>query len=164
VRLDPRLVLAHNAKMAGGSAPTERPRVRRFAGRVSQKKRERLAALVAVAGGTTCVIPVRTVSESNQSLGGWHAKIARWKQQRDLTEMYVKRLDLPPLPVVVTMTRIGKRMLDDDNLSGSLKRVRDSIASVYGVDDGSPLCRWVCEQEIGKEYGVKVSLAAKGAT
>ena len=68
--------------------------------------------------------------------------------------------DLPPLPVVVTITRIGPRRLDNDNLESACKYVRDEIARAYGVDDGSPLYNWQCEQRIG-DYAVEVEITSK---
>ncbi len=62
------------------------------------------------------------------------------------------------MPIVVTLTRIGKRRLDDDNLAASFKYVRDQIAHMIGTDDGSPLYTWVYKQQIGKVYGVEVEI------
>ena len=45
------------------------------------------------------------------------------------------RLGTPWLPCVVTLTRISARGLDDDNLQGAFKAVRDSVADALGVDD-----------------------------
>jgi hypothetical protein len=44
----------------------------------------------------------------------------------------------PALPCVVTLTRFSPspKPLDDDNLEGSLKYVRDTVAKWLGVDDG----------------------------
>ena len=42
----------------------------------------------------------------------------------------------PPVPCVVTLTRFApSNGLDDDNLAGSLKGVRDAVAEWLGVDD-----------------------------
>lgn len=59
------------------------------------------------------------------------------------------------IPVEVIIDRHGPRMLDDDNLSGSAKAVRDQIATFFGVDDGpkGPI-RWRYEQTKSKTYGV----------
>ena len=54
---------------------------------------------------------------------------------------------LPRLPVVVTITRVGHRTLDTDNLAISAKAVRDAIALLYGVVDGDPLYTWEYAQE-----------------
>lgn len=42
----------------------------------------------------------------------------------------------PALPCVVTLTRLAPSSgLDDDNLAGALKSVRDAVAAWLGVDD-----------------------------
>lgn len=46
-----------------------------------------------------------------------------------------QRLGKPWLPCTVTLTRISARGLDDDNLQGAFKAVRDSVASALCVDD-----------------------------
>ena len=42
------------------------------------------------------------------------------------------------LPAVVTLTRYSAGTLDDDNLRGALKAVRDGIADALGVPDNDP--------------------------
>ena len=44
------------------------------------------------------------------------------------------------------MTVHGRRRLDDDNLAGALKPLRDAIAASAGLDDGDPRIRWQCGQ------------------
>ncbi len=50
--------------------------------------------------------------------------------------------------------------MDDDNLQGACKYVRDEIASLIGVDDGSASYTWVYRQKIG-EYGVIVEVVSR---
>ena len=50
--------------------------------------------------------------------------------------------------IVVTLTRVGARRLDDDNLAAAFKHVRDGIAEWCGLDDGSPRWEWRYEQAI----------------
>ena len=61
---------------------------------------------------------------------------------------------------MVTITRIGPRKLDDDNLSGACKYVRDEIARMVGVDDGSDRYTWVYKQRTGA-YGVDVEIESR---
>lgn len=65
-------------------------------------------------------------------------------------------------PTTCTMVRVAPRMLDDDNLAGAFKAVRDEIASFFGVDDGpkGPIA-WRYEQRKGapKQYAVCIRLA-----
>lgn len=60
--------------------------------------------------------------------------------------------------VKVTLTRLGPRTLDSDNLASAGKYVRDTIALIAGVDDGSPLWQWVYEQEQCPRYGVRIQI------
>ena len=71
---------------------------------------------------------------------------------------------IPTVPLLVTITRVGPRRLDDDNLAAACKYVRDQIAAVIGIDDGSPLYTWRYEQRVGgrKEYGVDVEIVTHG--
>lgn len=76
--------------------------------------------------------------------------MARLKRnQREVTILFMRGLEIPQPPLVVTITRHGKRKLDDDNLASACKYVRDAIADVIGIDDGSPLYTWVYRQMIG---------------
>jgi hypothetical protein len=56
---------------------------------------------------------------------------------------------------VVTLTRIGPRKLDSDNVQGALKAIRDEVAAQLGIDDGDPRITWKYEQAKG-EYAVRV--------
>ena len=84
------------------------------------------------------VVPVKTVSESNHR-EHWRSRADRAKAQRsgalERALSAVGGLELS-LPVVVRLTRYGVKTLDDDNLAGALKGVRDGIAEWLGVDDG----------------------------
>jgi hypothetical protein len=60
-------------------------------------------------------------------------------------------------PVVVTITRIGPRKLDDDNLAGSGKHVRDAVASCFDRDDADTFFAWQYEQQKG-DYGVRIRI------
>ena len=52
-------------------------------------------------------------------------------------------------PITITLCRVSARKLDDDNLAGAFKAVRDGVADWLGISDGSPLLRWVYEQRKG---------------
>ena len=64
------------------------------------------------------------------------------------------------MPLLVTITRIGPRRLDSDNLQSAAKFVRDQIAATVGVDDGSNMYTWQYEQRIGK-YGVDIEITTR---
>src|SRR5450631_3075163 len=62
-------------------------------------------------------------------------------------------------PFLVTLTRVGPRRVDSDNVVSSAKHVRDQIAHCLGIDDGDPRIEFVYAQEIGP-YAVKVKVSA----
>lgn len=103
----------------------------------------------------TCHLPIKTVSEANRR-DHWAVKAKRAKSQRHTAAMLVPRFSLP---CVVTIVRIGPKELDDDNLSGSCKAVRDGIADRLGVQDNDPRVVWKYGQKRG-EYGVEITLEA----
>ena len=115
-------------------------------------------------------VPIRTVSALNMR-EHWALKARRVKRERRETACYCLanmkalahyigaaeagvRLD-------VTLTRVAPSSgLDDDNLRGALKGVRDEIADALGVDDRDPVVAWRYGQRRGKakEWGVEVTV------
>lgn len=66
--------------------------------------------------------------------------------------------------LLVTLCRIGKRLLDDDNLAGGFKAVRDEIAAQLGRDDGPASgITWKYTQIKGSAYGVHITIEAENA-
>jgi hypothetical protein len=66
-------------------------------------------------------------------------------------------------PVLVTLTRIGPKKLDKDNLARSFKAVQDQVAASLGVDDGDEKkIDWEYEQiPVGKRhYQVKIDITS----
>lgn len=106
-------------------------------------------------------IPVKLVSEANLR-SHWRAKANRAKFQRGQAYMagYCAHLGEPKRPVVITLTRIGPRKWDSDNLAISAKAVRDGIADALGIDDGDERLEWRYAQRKGrpKEYAVEVEI------
>lgn len=106
--------------------------------------------------------PLRVVSEANQR-EHWAAKHRRKKAQQAETAVEWKRAAGKcqiALPCVIRLTRIGARALDSDNLAGAFKHVRDQIAKLIGVDDGSELLSFEYRQIArGKrDYAVRVEV------
>ncbi|WP_230682079.1 hypothetical protein, partial [Streptococcus pneumoniae] len=60
--------------------------------------------------------------------------------------------------VVVRITRVGPRRLDDDNLARAAKALRDGVADWLGCDDGDPRVSWHYAQAIAREYRVVVTV------
>ncbi|AFN39088.1 hypothetical protein G167_gp66 [Burkholderia phage BcepMigl] len=90
----------------------------------------------------------------------WAARSRRVKKERDLAATVVPRF---ALPCEVTLVRISPGELDDDNLRGALKGVRDGIADRLGVDDRDPRVTWVYGQERDKGYAVRVEFRPTAA-
>lgn len=104
-------------------------------------------------------IPIKLPSLANLR---WHwRKIAELKKsQREATVLAMRDLVLPPPPLVVTLTRLGRGKLDDDNLAGACKYVRDAIAAKVGIDDGSDRYTWIYLQVKG-DYRVDVEIVTR---
>lgn len=109
-------------------------------------------------------IPIRTVSGMN-AREHWRVRAKRVKAEREATHYAIRQSanGMPMLPLKVSMTRIGpSNGLDDDNLSSSLKAVRDQIAHWLGVNDRkSDLVQYICDQERGKAWLVRVVIEKK---
>lgn len=104
-------------------------------------------------------IPIRTVSGLNVR-EHWRARSRRVKAERDATAWLLRPVTKPALPCVVMLTRIAPSGgLDDDNLPGALKGVRDQIAAWIGVDDRKrEIVRYRYAQRRGK-WAVAVEFA-----
>jgi len=50
--------------------------------------------------------------------------------------------------IVVCIVRFGRRILDDDNLAGGNKPLRDCIAERLGIDDGDERVEWEYRQVV----------------
>lgn len=117
-------------------------------------------------------IPLRLPSLANQRLH-WAVKAKQTKAQRDALQ-WAWRAEIVRMrargdrtvthfPCVVTLTRVGPRELDDDNIRPAFKAIRDEIAAQLGFDDSrrSPI-RWEYRQvKRGKDYAVLVEINAE---
>jgi hypothetical protein len=107
------------------------------------------------------ILPIRTVSESN-GREHWAKKAKRVKCHRTAAHLAVFATAARgrTLPVNVTLTRIAPRALDDDNLRGALKAVRDGVSDALGVDDRDPRVTWLYSQKRGRarEYAVAIDI------
>lgn len=100
-------------------------------------------------------VPIKTVSGLNVR-EHWRVRSKRVKAERSAVAWAMSCTDAPRLPVVVTLTREGKRVLDGDNLQGSQKAVRDAVADWLGCNDADPRIEWRYAQVVAKEYGVVI--------
>jgi hypothetical protein len=140
-------------------------------------------------------VPMKTVSESN---GGakksvcrngktyyknehWTDKHKRHKaQQFVITMLFLKENIRINPPCLVTLTRLAPRQLDDDNLRGCLKWVRDEISEqilpeyrnyyinkhgkaqrVAGRADADPRIEWAYKQEKAPKMGIRIEIVSK---
>lgn len=115
-------------------------------------------------------LPLHTISESNRR-GHWSKHSKRIKEHRHVTAMALrpKLLEFfaprelylsPDLSVLVYLKRYAPSSgLDDDNLRGSLKSIRDGIADALGVDDRDHRIIWHYSQARGP-YSVQIELTA----
>lgn len=103
------------------------------------------------------MVPVRTVSESNVR-EHWGKRHQRACAQRFAAFVMVRSAALGRAVARIELTRLAPRRLDDDNLRGALKAVRDGVADALGIDDGDAAVEWEYAQERAAEYAVRVEL------
>ncbi len=111
--------------------------------------------------GKYFVLPIKLECATNKR-EHWTVIAKRKQEQRMLAGMYthqVWRADEGNF--TITITRIGLRKMDSDNLATSAKYVRDGVADALGIDDGDSRIEWVYKQEIGREYGCKVEITSE---
>lgn len=90
----------------------------------------------------------------------WRARARRVKDERESAAWALIGKDKPSTPCSVRLTRYApSNGLDDDNLAGALKAIRDAVADWIGVDDKhAERVRYVYAQErgpwgVGIEFG-----------
>ncbi len=123
------------------------------------------------------VVPIRTTSKTNDR-DHWRVRAKKTKAERDATSVVLAhrtgvavvffdapkgtrlRWRDPPLPCTVTLTRISERYLDDDNVRGALKAIRDEVAAFLGVDDRDPRVVWAYAQlkQPRGHFGVRIQI------
>ncbi|MBH2008307.1 MAG: hypothetical protein I8H71_01270 [Xanthomonadaceae bacterium] len=108
-------------------------------------------------------IPLRTGGGLN-GREHWRARARRVKGERHATAWVMRAHAAPAGSVTVLLRRVspGTRPMDDDNLPGSLKAVRDQIADWLGRDDADPSIAWKYDQRRGepKQWAVEVEVTA----
>lgn len=112
-------------------------------------------------------LPIVVLSEANQR-GSWKRKhYGRSAPQRDRVHQYLVGIaghsKHVGVPASVTFTRVGPALLDDDNLAGAFKAIRDEVAKWFGVDDGpSGPITWRYEQRRQSDRGIEIVFAWGG--
>ncbi len=134
-----------------------------------QAKLTELAALEVAALMTTerqptleVALPLTVVSRINRG-GHWSATAKAAKKHRQAAAMKLRaelrRRRFTFARAVVQLVRVrpvGLRGLDDDNLRGGFKAVRDGVADALGIDDGDARVRWLYAEVEGERYGVVI--------
>ena len=115
---------------------------------------------------TTIAIPLKLGAALNARVH-WTARAKRAKTERAIVAAALRH-SCPgwPTPTTCTLVRIAPRALDDDNLAGAFKSIRDEVAAFFGVDDGpkGPIA-WHYGQRKGapKQYGIEIKLEWRDA-
>lgn len=98
-------------------------------------------------------IPMKLVSEANVS-EHWSKAHNRHRGQRNLVILSLYENKVPKkLPVHITMTRVGGKKMDEDNLITAFKYVKDAVAEYFipgkapGRADDSSELKWSYAQE-----------------
>ena len=110
-------------------------------------------------GRVEVTLPLRTRSLTNQR-EHWAKRHRRSKQERGVAALVLRAHEVPGLPLEVELVRVAPRRLDSDNLTSSLKAVRDGVADWLGVDDGDERVRWTYGQRKGepRQYLVEIAV------
>lgn len=87
------------------------------------------------------VVPITVVSRSNVR-EHWAKRHARDLDHKLAVLGALNKQRKPPGPWGVGLKRYGSRSMDDDNLRGALKAVRDAVAKWLGADDGPSSPIW----------------------
>ncbi len=122
-------------------------------------------------------LPIKTVSEANSS-EHWTKKSQRHRRQQCFVkQLYMKEIQPIELPCIVTMIRLGPRILDDDNLASAFKYIRDEISEclipekkgiyvrkdgkiikIKGRADSDERIKWQYSQEKSAKYGIRIEI------
>jgi len=109
-------------------------------------------------------LPLRTKGP-NGGHEHWRTVHRRRKAERSDAAVCCRALCLRVgLPAVVTLVRQSSGTLDDDNLRGALKGIRDGVADAFGVPDNDPGLCWEYGQERAPRgvYGVRIEVVTGG--
>lgn len=63
--------------------------------------------------------------------------------------------------ILITLTRLGGRLWDDDNNQTGLKACRDTVSQWLGRNDGDVKLTWLYAQEPGPAWGVRIEIHAE---
>ncbi len=132
------------------------------------KPKRRQPAKMRAGWSITLRVPVRVVAEMNQRCH-WSKRYSRFQTQEAETRVAWLKSPLRYCgkpwgmgwPLLVTFRHLGPKV-DDDNLRGAFKAVRDAVASLLGVDDADHRVLWHYEQRLETkrgEMGIEIDVA-----
>lgn len=107
-------------------------------------------------------LPIRTISEANDSSHWTKKRERRARQQFYIRGWWNKEKPKFMLPLKITLIRLAPRRLDSDNNVSAFKAIRDEIASKIfpgmapGRADDSDLLSWQYDQMSAKSYGIRI--------
>lgn len=110
--------------------------------------------------------PIRIYSEQNERCH-WATKARRVKGQRNavaaiLAQEHARRwidANRGESRLRVTLTRLGRRRMDNDGVVAGFKATRDEIARTFCIDDGRDVWDWRYDQRVGKVFGMTIEIA-----
>lgn len=101
-------------------------------------------------------IPLHVKATSNLR-EHWAPRAERAAMHRAAAKLALGRRKRPTGRIVVTLTRVSPKELDDDNWVGAAKSLRDGVADWLGIDDRDKRVAWHYQQEKG-ESAVRIEL------
>jgi len=82
----------------------------------------------------------------------WASRATRAKQHRDTGTRIAASYEWGGGQIIIECHRVGKRLLDDDNLAYAFKCLRDGLADGLGLtNDNDARLKWTYTQATGKE-------------
>ena len=109
-------------------------------------------------------LPVRVYSNANLR-EHWAVRATRARQQHRVVAVEMQATCPSSVRshqgrLAIHLCRVGKRMMDDDNLAGGFKAIRDKVAAQLGRDDGpNSGITWVYSQRSGNgEYAAEITI------
>ena len=85
----------------------------------------------------------------------------RRRREHEVVSAALRGITPPAGPWRVCITRVGPRVLDDDNRTASAKGVRDAVAAWLGIDDGDGNAAWEVRGEVARGYAVRVQIEGR---
>lgn len=108
-------------------------------------------------------IPIILVTPNTQE--HWTAKHRRNKRIFSLiSRKWIFEKAKVTLPCIITLTRYGPRLWDEDNNIYSCKSLRDTLTQLIfpdktrGHGDNNPQIQWIYKQEKSKQKGIRIQI------